>query len=175
MKFSANLKVMLLAVVAAFAAAAAADYPAAEKLIPAAAGLISSGQADCVVIRVENSVAALYPESGRGVSPLLALYDRAPALFKGAAVVDKVIGRAAASIIITGGAVRVHALLMSEDAKLYLEAHGIRTSCGKLVPRILNADRSGLCPLERSVLGIEDPQQALAALRRRIAELKRGK
>ena len=41
-----------------------------------------------------------------------------------------------------------------------------------MVPRILNRNRDGLCPLEQSVLGFDDPVAALEALRARIAEMQ---
>ena len=162
-------KVMLfLAMLAGLGAAQAAETDPVE----AARKLIADGKAECVVIRGGRT----YRESGRGVSPLLEFFDhRAPGFLKGATVVDKVIGRAAAMIVISGGATRVHGELMSEDAKALLESKGITVSYGTLVPRILNADRSDLCPLEKSVEGIDDPEQALTALRKRIEELKSGK
>ena len=130
--------------------------------------LVREGKAECVLIRGK----ALDVKRGRGVMPLLEFHDRQPNEMKGAVIVDKVIGRAAAAVAISGGVRAVHGEVMSEDGKAYLEKHGIPTNHGLLVPRILNADRSGLCPLEKSVEGIDDPERALAALRRRIAEFK---
>ena len=134
--------------------------------------MIAEGKAECVVIRGGK----VSSERGRGVSPLLEFHDHREAGFlRGATVVDKVIGRAAAMIAISGGATRVHGELMSEDAKALLESRGVTVSYGTLVPRILNADKSDLCPLEKSVEKLDDPEQALTALRKRIEELKNGK
>lgn len=170
MTFSKKFRKLTLVLTMAFAAGAA--VAAEPDPIEAARKLIADGQAECVVIRGGRS----WRESGRGVSPLLEFHDhREPGFLRGATVVDKVIGRAAAMIAISGGAVRVHGVIMSEDAKALLESRGIATSCDTLVPRILNADRSDLCPLEKSVEGIDDPEQALASLRKRIEELKSGK
>lgn len=153
-------------------ATAGAAYAAETDPVETARKLIVEGKAECVVIRGGR----LFRENGRGVSPLLEFHDhREPGFLKGATVVDKVIGRAAAMIILSGGATRVHGELMSEDAKALLESKGITVSYGTLVPRILNADKSDLCPLEKSVAGIDDPEQALTALRKRIEELKSGK
>ena len=134
--------------------------------------MIAEGKAECVVFRGGRT----FSERGRGVSPLLEFHDHREAGFlRGATVVDKVIGRAAAMIAIAGGATRVHGEVMSEDAKTLLESRGVTVSYGTLVPRILNADKSDLCPLEKSVEGIDDPEQALTALRKRIEELRNGK
>ena len=162
-------KVMLfLTMLAGFGAAQAAETDPVET----GRRMIAEGKAECVVIRGGR----MFSERGRGVSPLLEFHDHREAGFlRGATVVDKVIGRAAAMIAIAGGATRVHGELMSEDAKALLESRGVTVSYGTLVPRILNADRSDLCPLEKSVEGIDDPEQALTALRKRIEELRNGK
>ena len=162
----------LLLFAAAFAARAAfaaekTPSPFAAKEVAEARRLIRENRAECVVIRGGK----LHVKRGRGVMPLLEFRDGGKDLLKGATVVDKVIGRAAAAVLIAGGARAVHGETMSEDARAFLRKHGIRTSCGKLVPRILNANRSGLCPLEQSVAGIDDPELAVKALRKRIAEL----
>ena len=170
MIFSKKFRKLTLVLTMAFAAGAAcADESDA---VEAARKLIAAGQAECVVIRGGRS----WCEKGRGVSPLLEFHDhREPGFLRGATVVDKVIGRAAAMIAISGGATCVHGEIMSEDARVLLESRGVKVSYGTLVPRILNADKSDLCPLEKSVEGIDDPEQALTALRKRIEELKSGK
>ena len=157
------LAAALLFMTASAVAAGPDGSPAAE-----ARRLILDGKADCVVV----TGGEMRTGRGRGVSPLLAFHDRGAGVLRGATVVDKVIGRAAAAILISGGARSVHGLTMSADGKAYLEAHGIAASCDRLVPRILNADRTGLCPLEQAVAGKEKPEEALAALRLKIEELR---
>ena len=104
-------------------------------------------------------------------SPLLRLYERDKKAMEGAVIVDKVIGRAAAAIAINGKAKHVYGLVMSEDAQRFLQENGISSSCSLKVHRILNRKSNGLCPLEQSVLGINDPQKALEALKKKIAVL----
>ena len=145
-------------------ASAAPQDPAVEEAV----SLIRSGQAECVLVRSGRMVRI---ERGRGVSPLLAVYEKHKDEMNGAVVVDKVIGRAAASIAICGGASHVYGEVMSEDAEDFLRENGISSSCGLKVPRILNRKRDGLCPLERSVQNINDPEKALAALKVKVAEL----
>ena len=132
--------------------------------------LIRAGRAECVVLK-NGHIAGI--ERGRGVSPLLRLYDRDRTALRGGIVVDKVIGRAAAAIAICGGAEFVHGEIMSEDAQSFLKENGIPSSCTLAVRRILNQRRDGLCPLEKSVEGITEPAAALTALRRRVKELQR--
>ena len=130
--------------------------------------MIGDRRAECVIVKK----GVLESRRGRGVMPLLDFYDQSPKQLSGAVVVDKVIGRAAAMIAIQGRARAVYGEIMSEDALELLNKHDVPAAYGQLVPRILNAKRDGLCPLEQSVAGIDDPARALAALRRRIAQLK---
>ena len=117
----------------------------------------------------------LAQESGGGVSPLLAIYETRKDDMANAVIVDKVVGRAAAAIAICGKARHVHGEVMSEDAAEFLKAHGVTSGCTLPVPRILNRKRDGLCPLEQSVAGIDDPGKALAALKDKIESFKKNR
>ena len=132
--------------------------------------MIHNGEAECIVVKDGRIVAV---EKGRGISPLLKLYDEQGSLMQDSVIVDKVIGRAAAFITIKGGASEVYGKIMAEDAKALLEEHNIKVSYMLLVPYIMNNQRNGLCPLEDSVKGITSPDEALPAMRKRIEELRR--
>ena len=133
--------------------------------------MIQRNRAECVIVKNEKIAAV---ERGRGVNPLLKLYDEHREIMQNAVIVDKVIGRAAAFIAIKGNVAEVYGKIMSEDAVSLLTAHKIRYSYGLLVPRILNRNRDALCPLEASVVNINEPELALKSLRKKIAELRRG-
>ena len=148
------------------------ETPAVKNDFDYARKLIRTNQAECVLMK-DGKI--LKVERGRGVSPLLRLYDREKESMQGAVVVDKVIGRAAAAIAICGKARHVHGQIMSDDAVTFLKANGISSSRDLGVARILNRKRDGLCPLEQSVEGIDDPQKALQSLRKKIAILAGGK
>lgn len=132
-----------------------------DDLIAEMSRLVRRG--DVAVVSARDGVISAR-ETGHGVQPILALLDGGS--LRGAIVVDKVIGRAAASVAIVGGARRVHALLMSKDAKELLEKHGVTASAEKVVPRILNRDLSASCPMESAVSGESDPAKMVEALRR---------
>ncbi len=137
----------------------------------AAKRMVRENEADCVVLK---SGAIVHAGHGRGVGPLVRLYDSSPETLYGAVVVDKVIGRAAAFMAILGGAVHVHGLVMGRGAEELLAAHGIEASHDRLVECIMNRSNDGPCPLEAAVSGIQDPEEALVAIRTRIAELMKG-
>jgi hypothetical protein len=100
--------------------------------------------------------------SGKGLKPILELLDRRALAH--ALVVDKVVGRAAAAVCIVGKAKTVHAVLMGADALALLKAHGVEASAEKTVPKILNRDLSGGCPMERKVEGVDDPSEMVNIL-----------
>ena len=129
-------------------------------LIAEMKSVILRGEAALVVAK--NGVIAVR-ENGRGVRPLLKLFEAGQ--LRDAVVVDKVIGRAAAAVCVAGGAKQIHGCLMSEDAKAFLEKNGVRVSADTLVPKILNRDRSASCPLETTVLKLDDPRKMVEALK----------
>ena len=132
----------------------------ADDLIAEMASLVRRGEASAVAARDGVIVAR---ETGRGVKPILALMDAGH--LRGAIVVDKVIGRAAASVAIVGGARRVHALLMSEDAKDLLGKRGVAATAEKVVPKILNRDLSASCPMEAAVGGETEPEKMVEVIK----------
>jgi len=111
-------------------------------------------------------------ETGRGVAPLLKLADAG--LLKDAVVVDKVIGRAAAAICVQGGATHVYARLMSNDAAADLRARGIACAAETMVEKILNRDKTDVCPMEKAVAGMADPAKMVAAIRKTAEELRKA-
>lgn len=129
-------------------------------LIAEMSAIIRRGEASAITAR--NGVIAMRAE-GKGVQPILTLLDKDA--LRDATVVDKVMGRAAAAVAIVGKVRRVHALLMSEEAKSLLDKHGVRTSADKVVPKILNRELTASCPMEATVAKETDPTKMVEALR----------
>ena len=133
-----------------------------------AAELIRRGGVSCVVLKTGKIV---YAADGRGVSPLLALYEEHRELLKDAVVVDKIIGKAAASILLLGEVQQVYSLVISVSARDYMESHGVAVGFERCVDVITARGGVGICPIERSVLDINDPIMAYRAIKDRIQEL----
>ncbi|MCR5413748.1 MAG: DUF1893 domain-containing protein [Kiritimatiellae bacterium] len=109
-------------------------------------------------------------ESGSGISPLLKLHDSGD--LRGAIVVDKVIGRAAAAICLSGGAASVHAKVMAAGARDMLLATGVKCDADTMAATIVNRQGTDSCPMEKAVEGLDDPASMVEAIRRRIAEIQ---
>ena len=134
----------------------------------AALDAIAAGGADCFLLR-EGS--APLPGQGRGIRPLLQFLEKEPELLKGAVLTDKIIGKAAAMVAVLGGVREIYALTASESALAFLEKNGVPAHARHTVPHIINRTGDGLCPLEQTVLAVEDPAEALPLLKATIARL----
>lgn len=107
----------------------------------------------------------------KGIAPMMELLGQDAGALAGAAVADKVIGRAAAFLLEKAGAAAAYADVLSTHAKEVLERSGMAFSFGKEVPYIINRAGTGMCPMEACVLGLADAGEAYEALRKKLAEI----
>ena len=109
----------------------------------------------------------------RGVMPMLGFLRDGRDL-SGFCAADRVVGRAAAMLFAKAGVRAVFAEVMSDGAVALLAAHGIDASCDVRTAAIENRQKTGLCPMESAVAGIEDIDAGIAAICRRAEELRAG-
>ena len=102
--------------------------------------------------------------SGKGIRDLYILLNTADHPLKGADVADKIIGKAAASLLIQGGASRVYADIMSTPAWQFLKKYGLSVSCGRLVPYILRNGTEEMCPMETLTLDASSAEVAVSRI-----------
>lgn len=107
----------------------------------------------------------------RGVMPMLGFLREGRDL-SGFCAADRVVGRAAAMLFAKAGVRAVHAEVMSDGAVALLAAHGIDALCDVRTAAIENRQKTGLCPMESAVAGIEDIDAGIAAICRRAEELR---
>ena len=131
--------------------------------------IIKAEVCTCAAMRPDGTV--FYRESGIGVKPLVTPMRIDRAFFKDAQVADKVIGRAAALLLVLSGASAVYGAVMSRTAMEILDRYGVPYEYGSAVPYITNRTGDGLCPLEQCVLGETCPETGWEKITRRIAEL----
>lgn len=109
----------------------------------------------------------------RGVMPMLGFLREGRDL-SGFCAADRVVGRAAAMLFAKAGVRAVFAEVMSDGAVALLAAHGIDASCDVRTAAIENRQKTGLCPMESAVAGIEDIDAGIAAICRCAEELRAG-
>lgn len=128
--------------------------------------ILISENLTCVV--EQNGV--LYREKHNGIIPMLNFVDKG--VLKHARVADKVIGKAAAMMMVFGGVKEVSTDVISEYAYAYFMDHHIPVTYKHKVPYIINRTKDGMCPMEECVMSIQDPAEAYDALRKKVALLK---
>jgi|GEM_PF-461702 len=112
-----------------------------------------------------------YSSKFTGIRPLLQPLNADITFFEDAVVIDKVIGKSAAFLLILGKVKKVHAMILSEHAKNLLDKHKIEYSYDQLVPYIENNIKTDMCLMEKTVLNIEDVHEAFLALNQKVNDL----
>ena len=131
-------------------------------------------EASCLIY---NNGELLYTSSFIGVKPLLVFMEQYPQGFadQKLVLVDKVIGKAALLLSSLIGIQDIYTPLASNLAVDAASLHNIALHAESVVPFIKNRDNTGMCPLEQSVMGIDDPILALEKIREAIAILMKNK
>lgn len=93
---------------------------------------------------------------------------------RGAALADKIVGKAVAMVAADAGIAEVYTPLGSEAGRKVLEEYGIRFEADRLVPLILNKRNDGPCPMERLTQPLAEPAEAVEALREFVAQRRAG-
>ena len=113
--------------------------------------------------------------TGRGVSDLLRLLTCDPDSLRGARLADKVVGKAAASLMALAGVKEVYADVISQAGLDMLRGANSDVSYAKLVDHIANRAGTGLCPLEQRCLHCATPSECLAQIKVFVSEMQKSK
>ena len=116
-----------------------------------------------------------YTSNLKGIAPLMRPLLEDPSFFKEADIADKVIGKSAAMLILYGQAKSLHATLISEHACALLDRYGFPYTYESKVPFIENNARTGMCPMEASVLATDDPQAGFEILKAKFLAMNANK
>ena len=107
----------------------------------------------------------------KGIAPMMALLEEDEDILKDAHVADRVIGRAAALLMEKAGVAAAFGEVVSSHALKAFRKSGIPFTYRTEVEYIINRTKTGMCPMEQTVLDIEDAEEAYEALRKKLAEL----
>lgn len=113
---------------------------------------------------VKNDL-VLFESDDHGVQSLIeAIQKCGPAMY-GASVADRVVGRAAALLFLYSKVAWIYAGTLSKNAAELLARNRIQVQYETLVPRILNRSGTDVCPFEKAVTDIGDPEIAYEILK----------
>lgn len=125
-------------------------------------------EATCLVFDGEN---LLFQSTKKGVAPLLDCYNEHGTL-ENLTVYDRIVGRGAALLAVLIGATSIHTPWISEAALSFCKTHNVTVDYDTLVDEIHNRDNTGRCPIETSVLGVEDVNEGYHIIIDTLQKLK---
>ena len=123
-----------------------------------------SGKARCVAV---NEAGLLISEK-RGILPMIEWLEEDPECLRGASVADRIVGRAAAMIMVYAGVREVFASVISNGAIELLKDAGISVTYSMSAIAISNRRGDGICPMERLVAPVREPEAAYKKLREKV-------
>lgn len=138
-----------------------------EKIID----LLHSGGYSCVI----GNGAEIRTFTQRGVADLYDLFQQEPSFMEGACIADKVIGKAAAGLMVLGGIRRVYADVISQPALTLLHDANVEVTYIRLVPFIENRDKSGWCPLETACHEISSLEEIFRIIENFLSKMRMKK
>lgn len=106
----------------------------------------------------------------KGIRRLLTLVNEQTVLAEGF-VADRIVGKAAALLMVLQGAKNVYAETIDKPALAVFRTHGVNVLFRKLVPIIINRAGDGICPMENAVLAVDDPREAFTVLSETVKKL----
>lgn len=99
----------------------------------------------------------------RGIAPIMDFIKEGKTL-RGYSVADVVVGKAAALLFVRSGIKAVYAKTLSASGKKVLDEYGIYYEYETLTDRIINRTGTDVCPMEKALKDIDDPDEAYKKL-----------
>jgi hypothetical protein len=112
----------------------------------------------------------IFFSKAKGIAPHLEAIEKiGRESLRGTLMVDKVVGRAAALLMLYSLPAEVHAGVITHTAKSLLEEKGIKVVAAETVDAVKQKDGRIYCPFEAMVQDIATPEEAYPAI---VAKLK---
>jgi hypothetical protein len=126
----------------------------------------------CLMVYKDGSV--IFQSQSKGIRPHLEAIAALGGRLKGTLMVDKIVGRAAALLILYSGAIEVHAGVISRGGRDMLNHAGVRLLYEEETEHIKMVDGRIYCPFEAMVQGIDDPERAYHAIVEKMESLRKS-
>jgi hypothetical protein len=114
----------------------------------------------------------IFKSSLKGIRPHLEAIKELGEKLEGSLMVDKILGRAAAFLVIYAKAAEVITAVVSTPGKRIIEKFSIKYSYREEVPHIKMKNGVIYCPFEKMVQGIDDPNEAYLAIIKQMDSFK---
>lgn len=128
-----------------------------------------SDEIRCAVIKGNKT----FLSAKKGIAPLMELIE-ANEDYVGGIAADRVVGKAAALLYVKLGIKEIYAQTLSKAAVGILEKFGIKFGYDSIVEYIRNRQGDGVCPMEKAVTDVFEPNIAVETLKNTIASMRKG-
>jgi hypothetical protein len=125
----------------------------------------------CLMVYEEGAM--IFQSQSKGIRPHLEAIDELGSRLRGTLMVDKIVGRAAALLILYSGAVEVHTGVISRGGRDVLNHAGVKLLYKEETEHIKMVDGRIYCPFEAMVQGIDDPERAYHAIVEKMESLRK--
>ena len=109
----------------------------------------------------------------KGIAPLMGFIAEGIDL-EGYSVADLIVGKAAALLMVKCKIKAVFAKTLSVSGEKFLKNNNIPYEYGVLTEKIINRDGTDICPMEKTVLNTDDPEEGYILLKEKIASMKKS-
>ncbi len=132
--------------------------------------MLHAGNYSCVIANGER----IRTFTQRGVADLYDLLTQEPDFLHGASVADKVIGKAAASLMVLGGVREVYTRTISQPALRLLQEAGVTVNCDEVVDHIINRTHTGWCPMEQASRDLHTAEEIFPVIKEFISNQRKN-
>ena len=107
-------------------------------------------------------------KKGKGIRPILEVVDELGQDIKGAVIGDRILGKASSLLCRYSKVGGVYSPQGTKTAIALLIMGGIPCQIDQLIPQITNKSGNGLCPFEKLLRDVNEPEEAYNILRKKV-------
>jgi hypothetical protein len=123
-----------------------------------------------IALAIVKKGEVVFETSSHGIGGLLKAIEELGDEMRGSSVADNVVGKAAALLCVYAGIVAVFAATASEKGIQTLRDNNVSCRFENMVQHILNSERRDICPFEKLVNNISNPEEAYEKLKSLAAQ-----
>lgn len=128
-------------------------------------------QYTCVIYDKEKIV---FTSTKKGVAPMIDFYNQDDFVKKNYKVIDRIMGKGAVLLAILIGAIEIETPFISKPALKLAKKYDLKVTYTVLVDKINNRTDTGQCPIESSVLNIDNIEVGYETILNTLIELKKN-
>ena len=114
----------------------------------------------------------IYQTNSHRISGFIRAIETLGMQLKGASVADRVAGKALALLCVYAGISNVYAEVLSRKAQKIFEENNVSFQWQQLVDNVLDLNKTGVCPFEKTATLISDPQDSYVAFKALLEKMK---